>query len=226
MDRGEVSLGRGRCTGDCGTVLAEVALTIPIFLVVIFASFEFGFYFRDSSTVADAVSSGARWASIQGPDLRWIPDPSDPDESVGVTADYSVLAAIREELASLPKESVEQIVIYRANSPRWGDAMSQLPAACKTATNSLPANGCNVYPGNDAFLAVQTGDTDYFVCDAGVGRACGWPPSSRDDGPDPDEIDYAGVYVRYQRGNLTGLFSFGETIESAKVLRLEPGQVE
>jgi hypothetical protein len=61
----------------------------------------------------------------------------------------------------------------------------------------------------------------YFECPGGP--ACSWPPSSRDDGPDPADIDYVGVWVRVEREAFTGFFRSSFTFERAAVLRLEPG---
>ncbi len=196
---------------------------MPVFIVLIFGIIEFGIFFRDKSTLVDAAAEGARWGAVQGPDPRYITNPLDDDEEVAVTADYSIVAAIREGTASLSKEHIERVVVYKGDNPRYGNALEQVPEACKTATTSV-SGLCNVYVGNEAFLAVQEGNIDYFKC--GTGLACGWRPQDRDDGPDPSEIDYIGVYIAYAQPTVTGFFGSSRLLEQATLLRLEPGAVE
>jgi Flp pilus assembly protein TadG len=215
-----------RLRGDDGVVLTEVAILTPVLLALVFGIFEFGLLFRDYLSLSDAVSDGVRWGSLQGDDVRYIADPDDPDADVAVSPDYSIVAAIRESTAALPKDSIERIVVYKARSSRFGSAMDQLPAACKTGASSN-ALKCNVYPANEAFLAVQNGDLDYFDCsDDASSPECGWPQDERNDGPAASQIEYIGVYVKVNHDMVTGFFGRNFTLERAQTLRLEPGQVE
>ncbi|MGH6782616.1 MAG: TadE/TadG family type IV pilus assembly protein [Sphingomonadaceae bacterium] len=50
-----------RC--DSGTAAAEMALVMPLLLVIIFGAFELGNYFLNNHAVAKAVRDGARYAS-------------------------------------------------------------------------------------------------------------------------------------------------------------------
>lgn len=49
-----------------GTAAAEMALVMPLLLVIIFGSFELGNYFLNGHVVAKAVRDGARYASRRG----------------------------------------------------------------------------------------------------------------------------------------------------------------
>jgi Flp pilus assembly protein TadG len=215
-----------RAHGDQGAVLAEAAILTPVLMLLIFGILEFGLLFRDYLAISDAVSDGVRWGALQGDDVRYITDPDDDDVEVAVTPDYSIVAAIREATSSLPKDSIERIVVYRTGATRFGSAMEQLPDACKTGSSST-ADDCNVYPGNEAFLAVQNADFDYFDCTTNASSPeCGWPQDQRDDGPAASQIDHIGVYVKLDHDLVTGFFGNDFTLERAQMSRLEPGQLE
>ncbi|MCU0267751.1 MAG: pilus assembly protein [Acidimicrobiales bacterium] len=218
---------RRRGAGDRGAALLETALIAPVFFILVFGILDFGLLFRDAQSISDAASDGVRWASIQGPDPRQVEYPVGSGSSVSVSADYSVVRAVREGTASIDAEDIERIVVFRVdrNQLREGvDPVDLVPAACKTGGSSTSA-GCNVYPANDAFLAVQTGNVAYFECDLGTENACGYDPALRNDGPNPWAIEYIGVYVKADHDYVTGLFGSSSSLESAKILRLEPGQV-
>lgn len=220
---------RRRLASDDGTALAETALVTPIFIVILFAIVEFGLVYRDSLTIADAVGDAVRWEAVQGPDIRQIEFPEGSGNKVPVSADYSAVRAVREATSGISPTEIDRIVVFRVTRDqlRRGDsAVSLVPDSCKTGAASSTADQCNVYPAYEAFLAVQNGQTDYFECSGGTGRACGWPPTTREDGPSPAIIDYVGVYVKMKHDYVTGIFGSTFDLEQAKVLRLEPGQVE
>lgn len=200
---------------DRGASLLEMALVTPVFLLVIFAILEFGFMFRSYLAIADAATEAARVGALQGPSPT----------TDGRTADFSIVSAIRQGTAGLELDEIEAIVVFEGRPSSAGTPMQQVPQACKNATDSIPGL-CNVYPADFAFYAVQQGDTAYFRCGGGNTRPCGWNPSSRNNGPKVTEIEYLGVYVRYRHPYMTGMFGDYRNLESASVMRLEPGVVE
>ena len=208
-----------RARGDRGAALFETALAFPIFFVVVVGIFELGLVFRDYLTVEDAVGDGSRIGAIQGKGTRDV-------GGNAVSADYSIVAAVREGMATVPVDWIDRVVVYEAAGPSAGTALEQIPDGCTTSTGSSSSLRCNVYPAEAAFLAVQDGTTGYFTCAGSYQRACGWDPSDRDDGPELNEIDYVGVYVKLDREYLTGLLGDDYTLEYAKIARLEPGEVE
>lgn len=200
---------------DRGASLLEMALVTPVFLLVIFAILEFGFMFRSYLAIADASTEAARVGALQGPSPT----------TDGRTADFSIVSAIRQGTAGLELEEIESIVVFEGRPSSAGTPMQQVPQACKHSYDSI-AGLCNVYPADFAFYAVQQGDTAYFRCGGGNTRACGWNPADRDNGPKVADIEYLGVYVRYRHPYMTGMFGNYRTLESASVMRLEPGVVE
>jgi hypothetical protein len=58
-------VGRRAQQRERGAALVEAAILLPVLLVLIFGAIEYGFLFKDASTVAGAVRSGARIASTE-----------------------------------------------------------------------------------------------------------------------------------------------------------------
>lgn len=215
---------RRRGRGDEGVTLLEAAVITPLLLLLVLGIFEYGLVYRDYLTAGDALADGVRIGSLQGPDPKVIEAEDPDDDDVLVSADYSIVAAIREGTAGIPPEWIEKIVIYRVDPVnRNRPPLELLPSVCRDGNQSSASAQCNVYPARAGFYAVQQGEVEYFECIDGAGRACGWDPYDRNEGPQRSEIDYLGVYVKIQRGMITGLFGDTFTLERASVLRLEPG---
>lgn len=54
----------GRQPGDSGQSMAELALLLPVFLILVFGVIDFGMGLRSYITVAQATREGARFASV------------------------------------------------------------------------------------------------------------------------------------------------------------------
>jgi hypothetical protein len=210
LGRGPTDWRRAR-----GAALVEVAIVVPIVLAVLFVILDFGIVFRDQLTLEDAVNDAARAGSIMGPDTT----------VEGANGDYEVISTLREGLGSIDPGAIERIVVFKGSEPDGDSPESQVPTACKDGTPA-PGDVCNVYPVQDAFLAAQEGDVAYFNCPANPGSpACSWIPEDRDDGPDPAEIEYLGVWVKLRTDRFIGLAG-PSYVERAAVVRLEPGEVD
>lgn len=201
--------GRG---DDGGAALIESLLIAPVLFALLFGIFEFGLVYRDVLTSSDAAANGARRGAVIGPRVP----------ASGVNADFEIIREVRNGLGSMPVESINRIVVYRASPPGAGSPESQVPQACKTGGSV--AGLCNVYDPANAFLAVDIGDNDFFSCPGGA--ACAWEPTSRSNGPTPSDVDYLGVYIRIDRPYVTGLFGDEFSFERAAVVRLEAGRFE
>ena len=207
-----------RCSGDEGVAIIEAALIMPVFLVLVFGIFEYGVVFRDYLTAADATAEAAKIGSIQGPYLT---------AGSGKNADYQMLALIRQDMATIPADWIERIVIFEATAPTSGSPVDQVPINCIIGGyGGNVANKCNVYEPYDAFLAVQNNNVGYFNCGGGATRSCGYNPITRTNGPKWQDIDYLGVYMKVKRPMLTGVFGEEFETETASIVRLEPGQLE
>ncbi|WP_436794040.1 TadE/TadG family type IV pilus assembly protein [Actinospongicola halichondriae] len=200
-----------RHRSEAGATLVEMAIVAILFFVVVFAMTEYGLLFRDNLTATDAVADAARIGGVVGPAVS----------ELGGNADFEIVKAVRDGLASMNDEDIDYVVVFRANGSS-NPAEDQLPLSCK---NGNPVNGiCNVYPTASAFRAAQQGTASYFDCPpSNVGPSCAWDPATRSDGSDGRPIDNLGVYVRIDRDGYTGLFGNDWTITRAQTTRLEPG---
>lgn len=239
------TVARRRAHGDRGAALIEFALVSPVFLLIVFAVLEFGLVYRDSLTISDAVNDAARSGAIAGNDLGALDDDPPPADGLetpkiaDATADFVTIKKLRQALGAIPVESVDRIVIFKAEDPTFGGVEAQLSAACKEGTGSSGSGppsyvgACNVYDDvEEAFRAYEQKDLAYFSCalDAGS-RECNWPGRQRDNSPINPILnhpgpDYIGVWVKIKRPYVTGLFGRELTLTDAAIVRLEPGLVE
>lgn len=89
------SASRVRRGGSRGQALAEFALVVPIFLLVLFGIIDFGRYVYYVQVLNNAAREGARYAIVHGSSSL---DPSGPPESGTSSADPSganVVAVVR-----------------------------------------------------------------------------------------------------------------------------------
>jgi hypothetical protein len=231
MKRRSSHVGRQRCRGSRGASLIEAAVMTPVFLLLVFGIIEFGVVYRDYLTIGDATTVGARIGSITGPglaDVR-VSDGAGGTVTVEANGDFAAMMAVREDLAAIPIDWIDRIVIFEGDKPsQQTTPVNQVPAFCKN-TASIPANGpgCNIYEPREAFEhlegTIDSADLDYFKCVSSSDPACGWNPDTRANGPTTDDIDYFGIYIKIDRPYLTGIFGDDFTIEQAHILRLEPG---
>lgn len=204
----------GLRTDDRGTALLEMAIISPVFIALLLGILEFGMVFKTYITVSDTVLDAARIGAVQGPNPT----------TTGGTADFSIMQSVRNSTGGIPVGDIQRIVVFRAGPAGAGSPLEQVPQACKSSAASVPGL-CNVYDPYQAFLAVQSGDQDYFACISAGDPACGWDPDSRNDGPSAAAIDYLGVYVEVDHEMVTGLYGSIRDMDAAAIQRLEPGTV-
>ena len=186
--------------------MVEAAFVAPVFFMLIFGVIEFGFVFKDRLTVDNSTREGSRAASVSGDDLE---------------SDFLILQSINHSLKSVNRPQIEEIIIYRADSPD-----SPIPAAClSSGAQSGPVDFCNVY-SPDAFdepLYDNLGAAnDFFGCVAATSADRHWCPSDRDSSLSGAPPDYVGVYVRVNHPFITGFFGDALTLTQVSVNRIEP----
>lgn len=183
--------------------MAEAAIVLPVFFLIVFGVIEHGILFKEALTVDDIARTGARAATAAG---------NDGD------ADHRMLSAVKAAATALDPGQLERIVIYKASGPSDSlDANNASYASCRAGT---PVAGvCNVYAPSD--LSRPSGD---FGCQAGISPDRFWCPTDRKiaqtgaAGPP----DWVGVWVRATHNSLTGLVSNDRVITNSLVLRIEP----
>lgn len=167
---------------------------LPVLFALFFGIFETGILVRTYSATSNAARAGGREASVVG---------NDP------MADQLIMQRIANEIAGLPRDEIEYIVIWRSTGPGPGAGQGRPPAACAPAIQASPnttsqgvrvgagAEGsCNIYfrPGDPggAFSMADPSTTDgaaqppayYFGCSDGTGTDvnrvdCNWRPRER-----------------------------------------------
>jgi Flp pilus assembly protein TadG len=179
--------------------MVEAAVTMPVFLLLVFGAIEFSLLFRDNLTVANAARDGARVASAAGDDAD---------------ADYRILQTLKLSSAVITPVNIERIVVYRASAPG-----EQPSATCRTGTPTA-ADGCTVYTSADFVLAAnsfgcRTGsasdpDRNYCPSERPVTQAAG---------------GHIGVWIRAKTPARTAFFGGDKHVSSAMVYRIEPRRV-
>jgi len=200
---------RGRCQGDDGSLIAELALVVPLLVVLALGIFEYGFVLRNSSVLANSLRSASRSAS---------------QAQLDSDSDLFALQTFAASTANLKNVTVNRVIIYNA-----GTANGKPPAACLTASLSgsppYSVSGspqCNVYDASD-IAAAATGN---FTCTASTVPSTTWDKNwdaCHRNNSLAGTIDYVGVYADVTYNGITGLLP-GRTlnIKDYSVNRIEP----
>jgi Flp pilus assembly protein TadG len=177
--------------GERGSVIVEAVLIIPVFVVLIFGVIEWSFVLRDEAAVSSAARTGVRIASIPpGPTSTNITQP---------TAD-----AIQHAGSAMPKDNLEYILVYQANSGGF-----PLPDGNTTMTCAGAGKTCVKHTwsdSKDAFNRVE-GEWDPDLINTCVGD---------------NNAQSVGVYVKAKHPMITGFFGSTRDIDDSAVLRFEP----
>jgi Flp pilus assembly protein TadG len=201
------ALRRRRRAGERGAAMVEMALVLPVLILLVMGVLEFGLAWRASLTVSNALRSATRTAANTGEDRL---------------ADYNALTALNSAMAGIDNATILRVIIYEA------PANGTVPASCLTAAATAARgvnNLCNVYTTADlAGLATTTnfgGTAVTCVATAWDDKWC--PPTEREANPGATGgADYLGIYVEVDYDFSTGLFGDGITIEDRTIMRLEP----
>lgn len=212
-----------RFRGDEGSVIVQTAFSIPVVMLIFLGIFEYGMVFRDYLSASDAVLDGARIGAIMG----------GKSAVGGASADQVIMDTLRNDLSAMPASSIKKVVIFKGQPFGQGNALAQVPSACRFGNSSSSASSCNLYDATTAFTQIQAANAAYFQCTTAANSPppCGWPPTptARRDGSGTTTanpiIDYVGVYVKIDRPFVTRMFGTTFTFEAAGTQRIEPGTV-
>jgi Flp pilus assembly pilin Flp len=179
---------RSRLRSEDGAAAVEAALIIPLLIFLLFGIIEISLLLRDHVATTSLVRAGARTASALPRSSTMVPD---------------TVAAMERAGSALPKDSYEELWIYRAdpNGLPIGNSASNKFATCGT--------DCVRYAWNDA--------RDTF------GKVSGnWDPLSINACPGDPNAMAVGVYLRARHDFITGVFGSGMTVSDYAVLKFEP----
>jgi hypothetical protein len=183
----------------------EAALVTPVLLILIFGIIEMAFLMRDDVALTSAVRNGGRTASAnagagpggvnEGGDCVAPCSPTNAPMFAQLAAN-----AIQRAGTALPKDSIKELWIYKANDKGYPGATGNTTMTC--------ASSCVKYrwvPSKDQFR-YSSGS---------------WPSSSVNAcaNNSPDSV---GIYMKAQHDFLTGFFSDNVMIEDHAVFAFEP----
>lgn len=161
------NLGRLRAS-DEGAAAAEMALVLPLLVVLMFGSLEMGKYFLDEHVVVKAVRDGARYASRQG------------------FAQYTCPATVSTDVTNRTRDivrfgkpnptagDVPRLSYWQATSD--GQPSVQVTLACPTSLDGTEAHG-GLYAGKANVPVVTVRATVEYKSLSGM---FGWAGTSLD----------------------------------------------
>jgi type II secretory pathway pseudopilin PulG len=157
-------------SSDRGGALLELAISIPIFVVILALIFDVGLGFSAARDSSSAARSAARVAALAGNERL---------------ADFRAIDAVRAEYGN-SDDTIMWLTVYRSEPGGTGE----VPAACRPGGSGV-AGLCNVY--GTAELDPDTGLTvdDFDADDCAGDPDSNWCPADRVD----DDGDYLGVGV-------------------------------
>lgn len=171
--------------------MVEAALIIPILVLLVFGVVEWSFVLRDEAAVSSAARTGVRTASIPpGPTSTNITQP---------TAD-----AITRAGSVMPKDNLEYILVYQANSDGF-----PLPEGNATMTCGSAGKTCVKHTWSDSKDAFNKVEGEW---DPNLINTCVGDPGAQS----------VGVYVKARHPMITRFFGATREIDDSAVLRFEP----
>lgn len=186
-------MARRRARGERGATLVEVAIVLPVIMMLLFGIIEYSSAYNDASVVTDATRQGGRVASTLGGQLS----------SSGATpVNQMITDAVATALKVLPKDTPQALWIYEANSGGY-----PLPSS-QTSMGTCTTN-CWKYTWNQTTETWNVPPT-----------AAAWSTSLQEVCTSP--LDQVGVYVQITHKFVTGLFGSNLNLDDHAVFRFEP----
>ena len=184
---------KARARTERGAVLVEMAIVVPIFIVLVFGMLEFGLAFKDKLTMEHAVNQGSRRATVLGQDA---------------TADIEILNAFEDGLVGAASiDIVVWVDIFKTNA----DGSKGVYDRYVPDSDGLP---CDWDPCPDPAIVdpVTYGSpSNYPPCSRDIALEPG------------DGVDTIGVEVEYTHNWVTGVLGFStQTWHETAHARMEP----
>ncbi|MBM3662095.1 MAG: pilus assembly protein [Actinobacteria bacterium] len=177
-----------------GAVLVEAAFAIPVMLLILLGTMEFGLVYASGSVTTGASRSGARLAATSYA-------PAGTVQEAQLTAASGIAAAVSADLMALQNAEPVGLAIYEINpsspdgAPTGGFPGDLLAGGCSSSCMRYTWNGSNM-----VFQGGSWSDPD----------ACG------------TTVDSVGVYVQVQHTYVTGLIGETRLVDGHTTMRLEP----
>lgn len=207
---------RWRRRDDRGAAAVEAALITPILCLLIFGIIEFSFLLRDYQVVSSDVRAGARIASTgagAGPGTCEIYTGAPPCTNGNSPAlAQNAADAIQREGSAMPPNSINYILVYRANDKGFpgADGATTMPSTCGGVANCVKFTWQpNAGGGTGAFRYADGTWLSKNISACFPGNAA-WP------------LNRVGVYMNATHRMMTGLFGTSITISDRAAFDFEP----
>jgi hypothetical protein len=205
-----------------GVVAVEAAIVLPMVILLIFGMVEFSLMLRDYVSVTAATRAGARTASASadGGPGTCDPSPAPPCTPTSSPAVAQTTAdAMAKALTGIPVDSINYLLVYRANGKGFPCASPVTATGCNADTNTTMPTSCSGYnscvmftwnPTKGAFR-YASGAWDSTLINACVNDVAG---------------DSVGVYLKITHKWVTGLFGSTMGLSDKAVMKFEPLPIE
>lgn len=198
-----------------GAVVVEAAIVTPLLMAMLVGIIEMALLMKDDVALTSAVRNGGRIASASagaGPGGVAADDGSCLSPCTPANAPkLAQLAAnaIQSAGSALPKDSIQELWIYKANSKGYP---CTLTTGCDTSTSTAMTCGANCVK----FKWQKNVDQFRYVSGSWSSKGINGCANSN---PPPDSV---GVYMKAKHSFITGLFSDSVMIEDHAVFQFEP----
>ena len=202
-----------RSRSERGAVVVEAALVTPLLMILLLGIIEMALLMKDDVSLTSAVRNGGRIASANagaGPGGAAADDGSclSPCSPANAPMFAQMAAnAIQQAGTALPKDSIQELWIYKANSRGYPCALS---SGCETNTSTLMTCGANCVK----YKWMSTKDEFRYFSGTWLSKSVNACANNN-----PDSV---GVYMKARHGFLTGFFTNSVTVEDHAVFTFEP----
>jgi Flp pilus assembly protein TadG len=189
-----------RRRSDRGSILVEFALILPLLVLLVLGTIEYGSAWRSSATLSASLRATVRTATQVG---------SQPVAAERQYADFEALKAYMGAIGQDNRLTTVKVVIYKiADSNSTG----AVPSNC-LGTSAADQGGvrdvCNVYEGTDFTTGLVASN---FGCGSGSNKLDKqWCPTNRSNSLTGSGPDALGVYAEVRYTGLTKLLPGGST---------------
>jgi hypothetical protein len=194
-------------------VVVEAAIVTPLLMIMLLGIIEMALLMKDDVALTSAVRNGGRIASANagaGPGGVAADDGSCTTPCLpGNAPKFAQLAAnaIQSAGSALPKDSIQELWIYKANSKGY-------PCPVDTGCEANTATAMTCGPNCVRFKWVKARDEFRYFSGTWVSKSVNACANNN-----PDVV---GVYMKAKHSFLTGFFTDSTTIEDHAVFTFEP----
>ena len=198
-------MGRTRKRGERGAVAVEAALVTPVLFLVVLGIIEMSLLMRDTVSTTSAVRVGGRVASVSagaGPgvcEASADPPPCSPASTPALA--QAAADSIQRAGSAMPKDQIEYILVYRANSQGYPQPAGNTTIECYS-------------------------DCVKYVWDTGLNKfryaGGAWTSSAINACVNHADRMAVGVAMKARHPWVTGLFGDGVDIQERTIMNFEP----